>query len=112
VKPTTQRPVPVDPVYYNEKRQTAPLDPTMIGSPQETPLVDPNDPALEFMSTSTQCPTQNEALENFSGSNDLSTGAWVAISVAIVVVGVVVVVGFFLVYKYKSKGPYHRLETL
>jgi hypothetical protein len=109
--PAPKEKVPVDDVYYNEKRQNPAFSPSDIGQEADKPLVDPSDPAAAYFTGTNNCPAGNEALESGSDS-ELSTGAWVAISIAIVVVGVVLVLALVLTYMYKSKGPYHRLETL
>jgi len=92
---------------YGTKREA--IEP---GTKVDAPQVDGSDPAAAYFSAPEGCSSGSNKLASSQSPDGLTTGAWIAICIAIVIVGAVLVLGLVMVYLYKSKGPYHRLETL
>jgi len=88
---------------------------SQLGTQSQQPVINPNDPASAYLtrtgSNCTATPGVN-TIGAASDSNNLTNGAWVAVALAIIVVGVVLVLGIILVYLQATRNPYKRIETV
>jgi len=87
--------------YYGKKRQTTQV---MPAGPANLPTIDPNDPAAPYFSN-------NCGADSSPSQTGLPAGAWVAIASAVLLAGVIVVLGMVLYYSYNN-NHYHRIDRL
>jgi len=84
----------------NHKRQSD--DDFVIGDPSTAPQANPSDIALAYMSSNCKSGASTTII-NQGSDRSLSTGAWVAIAVAVMICGVFLVVGAVLLYVKRNQ---------
>jgi len=94
--------------YAEKKRQTTPT--VTVAGPNDQPKIDPSDPAAAYLSAG-EC-DDSASVSADTNQDSLSTGAWVAIVFAIVVIGVVLVLGVILTYVYNNNKMKVRFESV
>jgi len=98
-------------IYEDVKKRAESVETVVPATARDVPIVDPSDPAAAYMSAPSSCSSPLSASPSDTTEGGLSGGAWVAIALAIVVGGVVMLSVLLLTYMYKSnKGV--RFESV
>jgi len=92
------------------KRQT-PNTVVVPGSATDTPVIDPKDPAAHYLSVPAACQSTLASSSRDTSAGGLSGGAWVAIALAVIIGGIVMLLVVFLTYMYKSNKSV-RFESI